>query len=60
MHNTWNGLDPSMMPQSLMSGMVPMLLDVSGIPVGNVETTRPQPLPITTLASALAFANLEQ
>ncbi|GLJ18803.1 hypothetical protein SUGI_0335730 [Cryptomeria japonica] len=60
MHNTRNGPDPSLMPQSLMGGMVPMPLDVSGIAVGNAEAARPQPLPITALASALASANPEQ
>ncbi|KAH9331910.1 hypothetical protein KI387_004018, partial [Taxus chinensis] len=60
MHNTRNGPDPSLMPPSLMGGMMPMPLDVSGIPVGNAETTRPQPVPITALASALASASPDQ
>lgn len=60
MHNTRNGPDPSLVPQALMGTMMPMPLDVAGMPVGNAETTRPQPVPITALASALASANPEQ
>uniref|UniRef100_A0A0D6R2K9 PABC domain-containing protein n=1 Tax=Araucaria cunninghamii TaxID=56994 RepID=A0A0D6R2K9_ARACU len=60
MHNARNGPDPSLMPQGLMGAMLPVPVDVAGIPVGNAETARSQPLPITALASALASANPEQ
>eukprot|EP01018_Ginkgo_biloba_P024917 Gb_00731 [translate_table: standard] len=60
MHNARNGPDHSLMPQGLMGAMMPMPLDVAGVPVGNAETARPQPMPITALASSLASASPEQ
>ncbi|KAJ4953483.1 hypothetical protein NE237_030315 [Protea cynaroides] len=60
MPNARNGLDPSLVPQGLMGPMVPLSLDVSGVPVAPLEASRPGPVPIQTLASALASATPEQ
>eukprot|EP00262_Sarcandra_glabra_P021881 TRINITY_DN9428_c4_g1_i1.p1 TRINITY_DN9428_c4_g1~~TRINITY_DN9428_c4_g1_i1.p1 ORF type:complete len:651 (-),score=142.15 TRINITY_DN9428_c4_g1_i1:244-2196(-) len=59
MQNTRNGMDPSMVPQGLMGPMMPVPLDASGMPVSPMDAPRPQPVPITTLASALASASPE-
>lgn len=48
-----------MVPQGLMSPMMPLALDVSGNPVAPMDAPRPQPIPITALASALASATPE-
>lgn len=58
MPNMRNGLDPSMVPQGLMNPMVAMPLDVSGMYVPPVDGQRP--MPISTLASALASASPER
>ncbi|KAK9111156.1 hypothetical protein Scep_018675 [Stephania cephalantha] len=58
--NARNGLEPSMVPQGLMGPMMPLPLDVSGMPGAAVEAQRSGPLPIGTLASALASAGPEQ
>ncbi|OVA08115.1 RNA recognition motif domain [Macleaya cordata] len=60
MPNTRNGLDQSMVPQGLMAPMMPLPLDVSGMPVSPMEAQRTGPVPIATLASALASASPEQ
>ncbi|XP_077253146.1 polyadenylate-binding protein 3-like [Tasmannia lanceolata] len=59
MPNARNGVDPSMVPQSLMGPMIPMPLDVSGMPGAPMDAPRPAPVPITALASALASASPE-
>lgn len=48
-----------MVPQGLMSPMMPLPLDVAGMPVAPMDAPRPQPIPITALASALASATPE-
>ncbi|KAK9110567.1 hypothetical protein Sjap_018627 [Stephania japonica] len=58
--NARNGLEPSMVPQGLMGPMMPLPLDVSGMPGAPVEAQRSGPVPIGTLASALASAGPEQ
>ncbi|XP_043718816.1 polyadenylate-binding protein 3-like isoform X1 [Telopea speciosissima] len=60
MPNARNGLEPSLVPQGLMGPRVPLSLDVSGVPVTPMEASRPGPVPIQTLASALASATPEQ
>ncbi|ERN03845.1 hypothetical protein AMTRI_Chr05g73760 [Amborella trichopoda] len=60
MNNARNGLDPTMVPQGLMSPMLPLPLDVPGMVMSPMEAPRPQPVPIGTLASALASATPEQ
>ncbi|KAG9458764.1 hypothetical protein H6P81_003272 [Aristolochia fimbriata] len=58
MQNARNGVDPSMVPpQGLMGPMMPMPLDVSGMPVAPMDAPRPGPIPISALASALASAS---
>ncbi|XP_019053791.1 PREDICTED: polyadenylate-binding protein 3 isoform X1 [Nelumbo nucifera] len=59
MPNARNGVEPSMVPQGLMGPMMPLPLDVSGMPVSPMDVSRPGPVPITTLASALASASPE-
>ncbi|XP_068647434.1 polyadenylate-binding protein 2-like [Aristolochia californica] len=60
MQDARNGVDPSMVPpQGLMGPMMPMPLDVSGMPVTPLDAPRPGPIPITALASALASASPE-
>lgn len=54
--NARNGVDPSMVPQGLMGPMMPLPVDVSGMPVAPMDAPRPQPIPISALASALASA----
>lgn len=59
MQNARNGVDPSMgPPQGMMGHMMHMPLDV--MPLPPMESPRPGPFPITTLASALASASPEQ
>ncbi|XP_068651962.1 polyadenylate-binding protein 2 [Aristolochia californica] len=58
MQNARNGVDPSMVPpQGMMGPMMPMPLDVSGMPGAPMDAPRPGPIPITALASALASAS---
>ncbi|KAK9271471.1 hypothetical protein L1049_027062 [Liquidambar formosana] len=59
MANARNGLDTSMVPQGLVGPMMPLPFDVSGMPVTPMDTQRPGPVPISTLASALASATPE-
>ncbi|CAN6455965.1 unnamed protein product [Victoria cruziana] len=59
LQNARNGVDTQMIPQGFMGPMIPMPLDASGMPLSPMEAPRPQPVPITTLASALASASPE-
>ncbi|XP_057974713.1 polyadenylate-binding protein 3 [Malania oleifera] len=59
MANSRNGVDPSMVPQGLVGPMMPLPLDVSGMPVTPMDVQRPGPVPMSTLASALASATPE-
>ncbi|KAF3785569.1 Polyadenylate-binding protein 5 [Nymphaea thermarum] len=59
LQNARNGVEPQMIPQGFMGPMIPMPLDASGMPLSPMEAPRPQAVPITTLASALASANPE-
>ncbi|XP_058111019.1 polyadenylate-binding protein 3 [Magnolia sinica] len=60
MPNARNGVDPTMVPQGLMGPMMPLQMDVPGVPVASMDPARPQLVPITTLASALASASPDQ
>jgi polyadenylate-binding protein len=44
----------------MMGAMLPVPLEIGGVPVANVDTGVLQPLPISALASALASAPPEQ
>ncbi|XP_021836389.1 polyadenylate-binding protein 2 isoform X2 [Spinacia oleracea] len=57
--NGRNGLDPSagVGPQGLGRPLMPMTLDVSGMPVTAADVARSGPLSVPTLASALAAAS---
>ncbi|KAF6171005.1 hypothetical protein GIB67_028566 [Kingdonia uniflora] len=57
--NARNGVDPSLVPQGLISPVMPAPVDVSVIP-SPVDSQRNGPMPITTLSSALASATPEQ
>ncbi|TQD91713.1 hypothetical protein C1H46_022704 [Malus baccata] len=59
MGNARNGVDPSLAPQGLMGPMMPLPLDGAGLPVTPNDTHRSGPLPMSTLASALASATPE-
>ncbi|KAF8403598.1 hypothetical protein HHK36_011702 [Tetracentron sinense] len=59
MPNARNGVDPSMVPQGLMGPMMPLPFDVSGMPMTPMDAPRPGPVPMKTLASALASASPE-
>lgn len=54
MANGRNGVDPSMVPQGLMGPVMPLPFDVSGMPVSPMDIQRTGPVPMSTLASALA------
>ncbi|KAL6003333.1 hypothetical protein ACLOJK_023556 [Asimina triloba] len=60
MQNARNGADPSLVPQGLMGPMMPLPIDVSGVPVAPMDPARHQLVPITALASALASASPDQ
>ncbi|PON96291.1 Polyadenylate binding protein [Trema orientale] len=58
MQNPRNGMEPSMVPQGLVSPMMPLPYDGS-VPVSPVDIQRSGPVPMPTLASALASATPE-
>jgi polyadenylate-binding protein len=58
--NARNTPDASVPPQGIMSAMLPVPLEIGGVPVANADTGVLQPLPISALASALASAPPEQ
>lgn len=55
--NGRNGVDPSVVPQRLLRPIVPLTLDVSGMPLTAVDVVRSGQLSMPTLASALAAAS---
>ncbi|KAL7184491.1 hypothetical protein ACSBR2_026616 [Camellia fascicularis] len=57
--NTQNGMDLSIVPQGLMAPMMPLPFDVSGMSTTPLDVHRPGPVPMSTLASALASATPE-
>jgi polyadenylate-binding protein len=58
--NARNTPDASVPPQGIMSAMLPVPLEIGGVPVANADSGNNQPLPISALASALASAPPEQ
>jgi polyadenylate-binding protein len=58
--NARNTPDAAVPPQGMMGAMLPVPLEIGGVPVANVDTGVLQPLPISALASALASAPPEQ
>ncbi|XP_028076049.1 golgin subfamily A member 5-like [Camellia sinensis] len=52
-------MDPSIVPQGLMAPMMPLPFDVSGMPTTPLDAHHPGPVPMSTLASALASVTLE-
>ncbi|XP_028763917.1 polyadenylate-binding protein 3 [Neltuma alba] len=56
--NTRNGVDPSIVPQGVVSPMMPLPFDGSGVTSAPIDNLRPGALS-TTLASALASATPE-
>ena len=47
-------------PQAMMGAMLPVPLEIGGVPAANADPTVLQPLPISALASALASAPPDQ
>ncbi|KAL2613618.1 hypothetical protein R1flu_025310 [Riccia fluitans] len=58
--NARNTPDAAVPPQGIMGSMLPVPLEMGGVPVPTADSTVPQPLPISALASALASAPPEQ
>lgn len=59
MGNARNGVDPSVTPQGIVGPIMPLPFDGSGMPVTPNDSQRSGPLPMSTLASALASATPE-
>lgn len=60
MANRRNALEPTMGPRGLVGPMMPRPLNVAGgVPMGAMDVQRPGPIPMQTLASALASASPE-
>lgn len=57
MGNARDIVDPSMVPQSIVGPIMPLPFEVSRMPVSPIEVQRPNPVPISTLISALASAS---
>jgi polyadenylate-binding protein len=57
--NARNTPDSGLPPPGVMA-MLPVQLEMGGVPVAAADTGVPQPLPISALASALASAPPEQ
>ncbi|KAA8537970.1 hypothetical protein F0562_027450 [Nyssa sinensis] len=57
--NARNGMDPSMVPQGLVSPTMPLPFNVSGMTATPLDVQQSGPVPISTLASALASATPE-
>ncbi|KAF5953221.1 hypothetical protein HYC85_011165, partial [Camellia sinensis] len=57
--STQNSMDPSIVPQGLMAPMMPLPFDVSGMSTTPLDVHHPGPVPMSTLASALASVTLE-
>lgn len=60
MPNARNTPDAVVSPQGMMGAMLPVPLEMGGMPVPAADTSLPQPIPISALASALASAPTEQ
>lgn len=60
MPNARNTPDAVVSPQGMMGAMLPVPLEMGGMPVSAADTSVPQPIPISALASALASAPTEQ
>jgi polyadenylate-binding protein len=58
--NARNTPDAAVPPQGIMGTMLPVPLEIGGVPVANADSGVLQPLPISALASALASAPPEQ
>lgn len=58
--NARNTPDAAVPPQGIMGAMLPVPLEIGGVPVANADSGILQPLPISALASALASAPPEQ
>ncbi|KAG0588126.1 hypothetical protein M758_2G148500 [Ceratodon purpureus] len=58
--NARNTPDAAVPPQGIMGAMLPVPLEIAGVPVANADPGVLQPLPISALASALASAPPEQ
>jgi len=58
--NARNTPDVSVPPQGLMGAMLPVPLEIGGVPVASADSGNNQPLPISALSSALASAPPEQ
>lgn len=54
-----NGTDPSMVPQGLMAPLMPLPFDGSGMSTNPMDIRSPVPVPMSTLASAMASATPE-
>jgi len=52
-------MDPSVGAQGLVSPMMPMPMDASGMPMTAADIARSGPVSMSTLASALAAASPE-
>lgn len=52
-------MNQSMVPQGLMAPMMPLPYNVSGMSTTPTDVQRPGPVPMSTLASALASATPE-
>ena len=57
MGNGRDVVDPSTVPQSIVGPVMPLPFEVSRMPVNPIEVQRPNPVPISTLISALASAS---
>ena len=59
MNNARNGLESPVLPQGLVSPMMPLAFDGSGVSSPPNDIQRSRAVPTSTLASALASASLE-
>ncbi|XVE60872.1 hypothetical protein DITRI_Ditri05aG0161800 [Diplodiscus trichospermus] len=54
--NARDVVDPPTVPQSIVGPIMPLLIEVSRVPVNPIEVQRPNPVPISTLISEFASA----
>lgn len=54
-----SGVDPSILPQGMVSALMPLPLDVNGMPIPSRDVRRPNPVAVSSLSSALASASPE-
>ena len=57
MGNARDVVDPSTVPQSIAAPIMPLPFEFSRMPVNPIEVQRPNPVPISTLISALTSAS---